>query len=131
MSVMEGRNSSIELARTCSSCAHHLCCWRWRLVILLQREQCSNSNNASPCKGGSLTKRGGQRKSPTRGLGGIVLRPLSAPLPPALQVSHSITSSPPLQCRGIYDGYFGFEQVLTFAAKSMQSTANQLQPAVG
>jgi hypothetical protein len=86
-------------------------------------------NNVSPCRGGSPTKsRGGtKRKSPSRGLGGMVLHPLPPPMPPALQSSCSITPpAPPSECRSIYHvGFFG--PALTFAAKSMKHTANQLQ----
>jgi hypothetical protein len=38
---------------------------------------------------------------------------------------HQINASPPLECRGISNGFFG--QALTFAARSMQHTANKLQ----
>jgi hypothetical protein len=38
---------------------------------------------------------------------------------------HQITASPPSECRGISNGFFG--QALTFAARSMQHTVNQLQ----
>jgi hypothetical protein len=55
----------------------------------------------------------------------MVLHLLPLPSPPALQPMCSITPPPPLQCRGIYGGYFGL--ALTFAAKSMEHTANQLQ----
>ncbi len=78
----------------------------------------------SPCKGDCQTKRG-EKKSPSRGLGGLVLHPPPSPLPPALQSKHSITPPPTLQCKGIYIGFFGL--TLTFAAKLMQHTANQLQ----
>jgi hypothetical protein len=73
----------------------------------------------SPCKGDHPTKRRGKRKSPSRGLGGLVLHP------PPLPLKHSITPPPMLQCKGIYTGFLG--STLTFAAKSMQHTANQLQ----
>jgi hypothetical protein len=46
------------------------------------------------------------------------------PLPPALQLMRSITPLPPLQCRGIHGSFFGL--ALTFAAKSLEHTANQL-----
>jgi hypothetical protein len=36
-----------------------------------------------------------------------------------------ITASPPPECRGISNGFFG--QALTFAARSMQHTVNQLR----
>jgi hypothetical protein len=55
-------------------------------------------NNASPCKVGSPNKRGAKRKSPSRGLGGMVLHPLPLSLPPALQLLRSITPPPLLQC---------------------------------
>jgi hypothetical protein len=90
---------------------------------------CSNKNdapnNASPCKVGSPTKKGGERKSPSRGLGGMVSHSLPPPLPPAFQPMCSITPPPPPQCRGVCDSFFG--PVLTFAAKSMEHTTNQLQ----
>ncbi len=83
-------------------------------------------NNASPRRGGSLTKsRGGtKRKSPSQGLGGVLC--LSAPpLPPAICPMRRITASLPSECRGISNGFFG--EALTFAARSMQHTVNQLQ----
>jgi hypothetical protein len=73
----------------------------------------------SPCKGDCQTKRVEKRKSSSRGLGGLVLHP---PPPPS---KRSITPPPTLQCKGIYTGFFG--STLTFAAKLMQHTANQLQ----
>jgi hypothetical protein len=79
----------------------------------------------SPCKGYCQTKRGEKRKSPSRDLGGFVLHPPPPPPPPALQLKHSITTPPTLQCKGIYTSFFG--STLTSAAKSMQHTANQLQ----
>jgi hypothetical protein len=84
-------------------------------------------NNASPRRDGSPTKRGGKRKSPPRGLGGMVLHPLPPPMPPALRSTRSITPlAPPSECLGIYRvGFFG--PALTFAAKSMEHTANQLR----
>jgi hypothetical protein len=89
---------------------------------------CSNENNApnnsSPCKVGSPTKRGAKRKSPSRGLGGMVLHPLPPPSLPALRLTRSITPPLPLLCRGIYGSFFGL--MLTFAAKSLELTANQL-----
>jgi hypothetical protein len=54
----------------------------------------------------------------------MVLHLLPLPLPPALQLMRSITPPLPLQCRGIYGGFFGL--MLTFAAKSLEHTANQL-----
>ena len=83
-------------------------------------------NNASPRRDGSLTKsRGGtKRKSPSRGLDGMVLHPLPSLMPPALLSMRSITTpAPPLECRGIYHVGF-FRPALTFAAKSMEHTAN-------
>ena len=94
-------------------------------------------NNASPRKVGSPKKRGEKRKSPSKGLGGMVLNPLppllppplppsSLPLPlPAPPITRSITPPPPLQCRGVSEGFFG--PALTFAAKSMEHTAKQLR----
>jgi hypothetical protein len=78
-------------------------------------------NNASPRRDGSPTKsRGGtKRKSPLR------LCPSTPPSPPALRPMRRITAFPPSECRGISNGFFG--QALTFAARSMQHTANQLQ----
>jgi hypothetical protein len=82
-------------------------------------------NNASPCRGGSPTKsRGTKRKSPSQELG-RVLCPSALPLPPALRPMRQITASLPLECRGISNGFFG--QALTFAARLMQHTVNQLQ----
>ena len=83
-------------------------------------------NNTPPCSNGSPTKsRGGtKRKSPSRGLGGV-LCPSTPPSPPALRQMHRITASPPSECRGISNGSFG--QALTFAARSMQHIVNQLQ----
>ena len=54
-------------------------------------------NNASPCRGRSPTKSRGEskRKSPSRGLGGMVLHPLPPPMPPALQWMCSITPPAP------------------------------------
>jgi hypothetical protein len=84
-------------------------------------------NNASPRRGGSPTKsRGGtKRKSPSRGLGGVLCPSLAPPSPPALCPMRRITSSPPPECSGISNGFFG--EALTFAARSMQHTVNQLQ----
>ena len=80
-------------------------------------------NNASPPRGGSPTKRGIKRKSPSRA--GLVLCPSTPPSPPALRPMRRITASPPPECSGISNGFFG--QALTFAARSMQHTVNQLQ----
>jgi hypothetical protein len=41
---------------------------------------------------GSPTKRGARRKSPSRGLGGMILHPLPPPSPPALGPTCSITA---------------------------------------
>jgi hypothetical protein len=87
--------------------------------------EASNILVLSPCKGDCQTKRGEQRKSPSRGSGGLVLHPLPPPLPPALQSKHRITPPPTLQCKEVYTSFFGL--TLIFAAKSMQHTANQLQ----
>jgi hypothetical protein len=46
-------------------------------------------------------------------------------LSPALRPMCRITASLPSECRGISNGFFG--QALTFAARSMQHTVNQLQ----
>jgi hypothetical protein len=86
-------------------------------------------NNVSPHRDRSPTKsRGGtKRKSPSRGIGGMVLHLLSPPMPPALRSMRSITPpAPPSECRCIYHVGF-FEPALTFAAKSMEHTANQLR----
>jgi hypothetical protein len=64
------------------------------------------------------------RKSHSRGLGGV-LCPSTLPSPPALRPMHRITASPPSECRGISNGFFG--QALTFVAWPMQHTVNQLQ----
>jgi hypothetical protein len=54
------------------------------------------------------------------------LCPSTPPSPPTLGPMRRITASPPLEsCRGISNGFFG--QALTFAARSMQHTVNQLQ----
>jgi hypothetical protein len=131
-------NDSAKNKRHCFSCQ----AWRDRIAPLSAAgiavadahggggtSFCSNKNNApnntSPGKVRSLTKRGAKRKSLSRVLGGMVLHPLPPPLPLALQLMHSIT--PPLssQCRGVYGGFFG--PALTFAAKSMEHTANQIR----
>ncbi len=85
-----------------------------------------------------VQKRGGKSESlPSKGLGGMVLNPLppllpppsppsSLPLPlPAPPITCSITPPPPLQCRGVSEGFFG--PALTFDAKSMEHTAKQLR----
>jgi hypothetical protein len=63
-------------------------------------------NNASPPRGGSPTKRGIKRKSPSRGLGGV-LCPSTPPSLPALRPMRRITASPPPECSGISNGFFG------------------------
>jgi hypothetical protein len=84
-------------------------------------------NTASPRRGGSPTKsRGGtKRKSPSRGLGRVLCPSWAPPSPPALFPMHQITLSPPPECSGISNGFFG--EAFTFAARSMQHTVNQLQ----
>jgi hypothetical protein len=84
-------------------------------------------NNASPRRGGSPTKsRGGtKRKSPSQGLGGVLCPSSAPPSPPALRPMRQITLSLPPECSGISNGFFG--EALTFAARSMQHTVNQLQ----
>jgi hypothetical protein len=82
-------------------------------------------NIVSPCNDDLPTKRRDKRKSPYRGIGGMVLHLPPPPLPPALQPKCSITPPPTLQCIGIYNGFFGL--ALTFAVKSMQHTANHFQ----
>ncbi len=54
----------------------------------------------------------------------MILNPLPPPSPLSLQPTRSITPPPPSQCRGVSEGFFG--PALTFAAKSMEHTANQL-----
>ena len=81
-------------------------------------------NNASPRKVRSPKKRGGKRKSPSRGLGRMALHPLPPSSPQPLRSTRSITPPPPSQCRGVYGGFF--RPALTFDAKSMEHTANQL-----
>ena len=81
-------------------------------------------NNASPRRDRCPTKRGEKRKSPFRGLGGV-LCPSTPQSPPALRPMRQITACPPSECSGISNGFFG--QALTFAARSMQHTVNQLQ----
>jgi hypothetical protein len=58
-------------------------------------------NGASPCNGDRPTKRGEKRKSPSRGLGGMVIRSLPMPLPPTIRPMHSITPPLPLQFRSL------------------------------
>jgi hypothetical protein len=82
-------------------------------------------NNASPRRGGSPTKRGTKRKSPSRELGEVLCPSSALPSPLALHPMRRITASPPSECRGISNSFFG--QALTFAAWSMQHTVNQLQ----
>ncbi len=55
----------------------------------------------SPCKGNHPTKRGEKRKSPSQGLGSMVLHPLPMPLPPTIQPMRSITPPPPSQFRSL------------------------------
>jgi hypothetical protein len=86
---------------------------------LLQQEQCTKQ--CFPTQGQESKKRGGKT---SRGLGSMVLHPLPPPLPSPLRPMCSITPPPPLQCRGVCGGFFG--PALTFAAMSMEHTANQL-----
>jgi hypothetical protein len=58
-------------------------------------------NGASPRKGDCPTKRGEKRKSPSQGLGGMVLHPLPMPLPPTIRPTRSITPPPPSQFRSL------------------------------
>jgi len=51
--------------------------------------------------------------------------PSTPPSPPALRPMRRITASLPSECRDIFNVFFG--QALTFAARSMQHTVNQLQ----
>jgi hypothetical protein len=46
-------------------------------------------------------KRGEKRKSPSQGLGGMVLHPLPMPLPPTIRLTRSITPPPPSQFRSL------------------------------
>jgi hypothetical protein len=46
-------------------------------------------NGVSPCKGDRPTKRGEKRKSPSQGLGGMVIRLLPMPLPSTIRPMHS------------------------------------------
>ncbi len=92
---------------------------------------CSSKNDSPnkvlPPNVGSPKKSVLKRKSLSRGNGGTVIRPLlSKQLPLALRRTSSIIMpNPPLQWRGVYDGFFG--PAFTFAAKSLQHTTNQLQ----
>ena len=91
------------------------------------RDENGPPNNAFPCRDRSLMKsRSGtlKRKSHSQGLG-RVLCPITPPSPPALCPMCPITASPPSECRAISNGFFG--QSLTFAARSIQHTVNQLQ----
>ena len=91
------------------------------------RDENGPPNNASPCRDRSLMKSGSgtlKRKSPSQGLGGV-LCPSTPPSPPALCPMCPITASPPSECRGISNGFFG--QSLTFAARLMQNTLHQPQ----
>ena len=81
-------------------------------------------NNASPCRDATKSRGRTKRKSPSQGLG-RVLCPSTPPSPLALRQMRRITASLPLECRSISNGFFG--QSLTFAARSMQHTVNQLQ----
>jgi hypothetical protein len=58
-------------------------------------------NGASPCKGDPPMKRGEKRKSPSRGLGGMVIHSLPKPLPLTIRPMHSITPPPPSQFRSL------------------------------
>jgi hypothetical protein len=99
--------------------------------LIVDDASCHNENgppnNPSPCRGGSPTKsRGGtKRKSPSQGLGGVLCPSLAPPSPPALRPMRQITASPPPECSGISNGFFG--EALTFSVRSMQHTVNQLQ----
>ena len=55
----------------------------------------------------------------------MALHPLPPPSPPPLRSMCSITPPPPSLCRGVYGGFF--RPALTFAAKLMEHTANQLR----
>ena len=67
-------------------------------------------NGVSPCKGDRPTKRGEKRKSPSRGLGGMVIRSLPMQLPPTIRPMHSITPPLPSQSRSLpQEGIVGEE----------------------
>jgi hypothetical protein len=85
-------------------------------------------NNTSPRRdrNRSLTKRGEKRKSPSRGLGGV-LCPSTPQSPLAIRPMRQITACPPSECSGISNGFFGQALTFAFAARSMQHTVNQLQ----
>ena len=98
------------------------CRARWRRRDLPRREWLAEQ--CVPLQGRESNKEREKRISPSRGLGGV-LCPSTPPLPPALRPMRRITASPLSECRGISNGFFG--QALTFAARSMQHTVNQLQ----
>jgi hypothetical protein len=58
-------------------------------------------NGVSPSKADRPTKRGEKRKSPSQGLGGMVIHLLPMPLPPTIRPMYSITPPPPLQFRSL------------------------------
>jgi hypothetical protein len=58
-------------------------------------------NGVFPCKGDHPTKRREKRKSPSRGLGGMVICSLPMPLPLTIRTMHSITPPPPSQFRSL------------------------------
>ena len=67
-------------------------------------------NNASPRKVGSPKKRGGKRKSLSRGLVGMALHPLPPPSPPPLWLTCSITPesiSPQTMNTDMVEWFFG------------------------
>ena len=109
-------------------------CKGWRYVDVgsscirhwARRQRCNLPRREWPAKQCVPSQRRGEtkRKSHSRGLGGV-LCPSTLPSPPALRPMRRITVSPPSECRGIFNGFFG--QALTFVARPMQHTVNQLQ----
>jgi hypothetical protein len=92
---------------------------------------CSSENNSlnkvSPPNVRSPKKSVLKRKFSSQSNGGTVIQPpLSTRLPPALRTICSIIMpNLSLRYRGVYGSFFG--PAFTFAAKSLQHTANQLQ----
>jgi hypothetical protein len=83
-------------------------------LLLMGSRHFADENDApnvvSPCKGDRQTKRGEKRKSPSRGLGGMVQHPLPMPLPPTIQPMRSITPPPPSQFRSLPQECIGGEE---------------------
>jgi hypothetical protein len=81
-----------------------------RISLLFCSSENGSPNKVSPCKvGTSPDESGEKRKSPSQGNGGVVIQPLLLTrLPQDLLPTHStIRPNPPLQCRGVYEGFFG------------------------